>query len=125
MKLNFFNASELEQKLKCAIHKTGKLGFSESAIKKLGINDQKYIKIASNEADEADKNLYMVIAAEKDNEGFKINKAGNYYYLNTKALFDKLNFDYINTSIMFDIIEIEGEEYKIYKLLKREVKKLK
>ena len=122
-KLKFYKASDLDRNLKCTIHITGKLGFSLEAIKKLNINESAYIKIAANEDDTSDKNLYMVVSNEPDNDDFKINKAGAYYYANTKALFDTLKLDYKNYTIMFDITNFEHEGQKLYKLQKREVKK--
>jgi len=125
MKFSFFNASEFEQRLKCTIHKTGKLGFSEAAIKKLVIGEKRGVMIGKNEEDESDTNLYMVFMDTDDDRCFRLNKAGGYYYVNTKPLFDKLNLDYQNTTIIFDIVETPETEMKVYKLIKREVPKRK
>ena len=62
--------------VKAAIHKSGKLGFSQSAIDKLGLNQDTYVKLAVNEGDSKDTNLYLVIAKEIDGETLKDNKAG-------------------------------------------------
>jgi len=122
-KLKIFKPSELDKKLKCTIHITGKLGFSLETIKKLNINESTYIIIGANEEDASDKNYYMAISNEPDIDGFKINKAGAYYYANTKALFDTLKLDYKSNTIIFDITNFKHEGQKLYKLQKREVKK--
>jgi hypothetical protein len=122
-KIKFFNASELEGRLKCTIHRTGKLGFSEVTINKLEINEKKGIKIGIGTEDQNEDILYLAITENPDKSDFKINKAGNYYYVNTRILFDKLGYDYRNSTIMFDMVEIEIEGEKLFKLIKREGRK--
>jgi len=121
MKLTFIKAQEIDKNVKCAIHKTGKLGFSSAAISKLQLTTDKSVRIALNEEDETDDNLYMDIIEEENDNSFKISKAGEYYYVNTKALFDSLQIDYRNKRIIYDIIDFEYEGMKMYKLIKREV----
>jgi hypothetical protein len=121
LELDFFNASEFETRLKCTIQKTGKLGFNESAIKKLHLNENKSIKFGKSKDIQDVESLYMVILDGVESEAFKVNKAGTYYYLNTKGLFDKLGYDYSVKTIMFDIIEVANGVSAIYKLIKREV----
>lgn len=120
MKINFIKASDFEGNLKCTIHKTGKLGFSEAAIKKIDLENKRYIRIGINEEEKNSKDLFMVVQEEPDEYCFKTNKAGDYYYANTKALFDMLEVDYYKNSVMFDIIEIEDMGNKYYKLKRRE-----
>ena len=122
-KLNIIKANELDKNVKCSVHKTGKLGFSIEAIKKLNINESTYIKLGINEDDKTDNNLYMVIGNEPDVEAFKISKAGKYYYANTKALFDILKIDYKSATIMYDITNFEHEGQKLYKMARRDGKK--
>lgn len=122
MKLKFIKAQEIDKNVKCAIHKTGKLGFSSTAIEKLNLNINKSVRIAVNEEDETDKNLYLMLNNEMQEDSFKISKAGSYLYLNTKALFDKLNVDYRNRKILYDIVDFEYDGTKMYKLIKREIK---
>lgn len=121
MKLKFLDIPQPSGSIKVTIHKTGKMGFSQAAIEELGIDKNTYAKIAENADDKSDKNLYMFLTRERDEKGLKISKAGNYYYLNTKYLFDKLGFDYRNKKFIFDIIEMDYEGRKIYKLIRREV----
>lgn len=107
--------------IKCTVHKNGKLGFSKAAMEELNIGVGKYIKIGTMEDDKMDDRLYMVIVENDDGEGFKINKAGKYYYLNTKQLFDDLEADYKTTKIIYDIQKIEYEGESIYRLNRREL----
>lgn len=110
-----------EGRMKCTIHKNGKLGFSRAAIKKLGILQDKYAKLGFNEENKDDKNLYLVVQSYSDEETYKVNKAGEYYYLNTKHLFDNLHIDYERRKIIFDMQEIDSEGTRIYRLNKREI----
>jgi len=43
MKIVFFKHKSAEGKIKCTIHRNGKLGFSRVAIDKLGITQEKYV----------------------------------------------------------------------------------
>ena len=120
MKLEKIKPPDSSGVLKATIHISGKLGFSIGAIKAMNINSNAFIQIAVNTEDDSDQNLYAFIASYKDENSLKINKAGNYYYVNTKALFDKLEIDYRRKKIMFDIVEVEYEGEKVYKLIRRE-----
>ncbi len=119
MKLDFFNAEEIQNNAKCTIHKSGKLGFSMDAIEMLGIDETKEIGIAKGEDYEDTGNLYMKVFNEPQRGAFSVSKAGEYYYLNTKNLFNQLGLNYQKDKIIYDIVEaeIEGETY--YKLVRR------
>lgn len=123
MNIKFFNTSESDKRLKATIHTTGKLGFSADAIDLLGINENKSIAFGQNQDDPLDTNLYAIIYEGKNENAIKISKAGAYYYVNTKSLFDKIGIDYKNVKIMFDIIKIEENGNEILKFSKREGKK--
>lgn len=125
MKIKYFSPVDTEKNVKCTVHVTGKLGFSNNAIKQLNVGSTKYIKLGTNEDDRDDKNLYMVVQDFKDSEAFKINKAGNYYYLNTKHLFDSIGIEYKRNKIIYDIQEIELDGIKIYKLCMRIIERKK
>jgi len=120
MKLKKIKPPDISGQLKATIHVTGKLGFSIGAIKAMNIGDNNYIQIAQNSENQDDDNLYVFLTKKPDEETMKINKAGNYYYVNTKALFDSLEIDYRRKKIMFDIIEIEYEGERVFKLVRRE-----
>jgi len=119
MKIKFFTPKIMRGRVKCTVHSNGKLGFSQAAIKRFGINDNHYAKIGINEEDVKDTSLYMLLTRTPDEESFKINSAGNYYYLNTRNLFDELNIDYKKMKIIYDIEEIKHENQIIYKLNRR------
>ena len=119
MKIKYFSPVDTEKNIKCTVHITGKLGFSSNAIKQLGIDNSKYVKLGINEEDNNDKILYMVVQNEKDSDSFKINKAGQYYYLNTKHLFDEMDIEYKRFKIIYDIHDVNIGDSKIYKLIMR------
>ena len=123
MKLKFIKSEDIDKNVKCAIHKTGKLGFSSNAIDKLSLSTDKTISIAINEEDKEDENFYMVVNESQQESSFKLSKAGNYFYVNTKALFDSLGIDYRNEKIIYDIVDFEYEGTNMYKLIKRVIKK--
>lgn len=121
MKLKFLDAKEFEANLKCTVQGNGKLNFSAAAIKILGLNNQKSVKFAMNEDSKGGDELYIIIQDKLSDDAFKVNKAGNYYYLNAKALFDNLGLDYRSHSIIFDIMKtdevVDGQT--LYKLNRR------
>ncbi len=120
--IKFFNASAFDRNLKATIHYSGKLGFTDAAIKKFGLTPDKPkgALIGQNNSDLNDQNLYLRIIDPPNEESFKFAKAGAYYYLPTKTLFDSLEFDYKKKSIKFDIVELPNNGENIYKLIKRE-----
>lgn len=121
MRLKFIKPDDVEKNVKCSIHKSGKLGFSSGAIKKLDISINKSISIAINEDEDSDKDLYAVVNEDVNKGAFKFSKAGDYFYVNTKSLFDSLGIDYRNKKIIYDIIDFEYKEIKMYKLIKRTI----
>jgi len=125
MKLKFIKAEDTEHNAKATVHTTGKLGFSSDAIEFLQLTEVKTIQFAQNEDDENDLNLYAVIYSSAQEGAFKINKAGEYFYVNTKNLFDTLGIDYKNTRVIYDLVNGEYEGTPIIKMLRREIKKKK
>ena len=125
MKLYFIKPQEIERNIKATVHKSGKIGFTIEASNKLHLNESKSIAIATNVDDDTDENLYIKVLDRIDNEAFKLGKAGDYFYINTKLLLDKLNIDYNNSekTIMYDIFEDVYDNEEIYILKKREVLK--
>ncbi|MCQ2339648.1 MAG: hypothetical protein MJZ79_02555 [Paludibacteraceae bacterium] len=101
-----FNAQELTQKLKATIQRTGKLGFTAETIDTLKLKGAPaYVRIAP---DTEDKNLYyMAVVREEVSDGFKVCHSGDYVFLQTKQLFDKINLDYAKWNIMFDLARFE------------------
>lgn len=120
MKLKFFDPREAAKTLKATAHKNGKLGFSLDAARKMELAPGKGARIAFDEENPQDKTLNMIISSVAMEDTFKIIKAGDYYYLNAKPLFEELELDYRNDSIVYDISEVMIDSRPIYKFTKRE-----
>lgn len=123
MKLKFFNAEEIEQNAKATIHASGKLGFSSDSVDFLKIGENTHINLAKNEEDEDDENFYGIVIQKFEEGAFKVCKAGDYYYLNTKNLFDSLKIDYKGQKVIYDLLKITIDENEIVKFQKRILKK--
>lgn len=123
MKLKVIKAEESGRKIKATVHASGKLGFSAEAIRYLNIKESKSIEFAINEEDPDDLNLYGFIYQDKQEGAFNINKAGLYYYVNTKTLFDNLGVNYKNKTIIYDLVKGEYEGKPFVKMLRREIGK--
>lgn len=120
MKIKFFNPNNLDKNLKATAHKTGKLGFTVDAAKKLQLSVERSAGIGINEDDETDKTLYVVIYVDKQEGAFNISKAGKYFYINTKALFESLKIDYQKDYVVYDITEEVIDNQKVFKFKRRE-----
>lgn len=109
-------------KLKATIQSSGKLNFAEETSRALGLTEDTYMRFGID--DEDGSIYYLVILQERDDNSFKINKSGIYYYLPGKLLFDSLGLNYAKNPIIFDLIrmseidQIAGGE--VYKLIKRQ-----
>lgn len=106
-------------KLKATIQATGKLGFPKTTSDILRFDERQYVKffLGDNE-----KDLYMVVLEEFNEDAFKLAVSSGYYSINTAALFNELNYDYKskNNLFIFDLIrnfqldsELGGEVYKM------------
>lgn len=116
MNIKIFSARQYNAKLKCTIHSSGKLGFTDETAKELGLSVHSGIKFA---ADEDDNLLLINCRGERDEDAFAVCKSGDYYYVNAKPLFDSLELNYKNNVIMFDLSKLEHEALEIYKLNQR------
>src|SRR6056297_1585841 len=119
MELKFFNAEEIQGNAKCTIHKSGKLGFSMDAIELMNIDENKSISIAKGGDYEDSGNLYVKVNDVDLKGAFSVSKAGEYYYLNTKNLFNQLGLNYQKDKIIYDVVEVEIENETYYKLVRR------
>ena len=119
MKIKFFNPNDFNRNIKATVHKTGKIGFTIDAAKKLSLSVDCSLSIGINEDDSDDSNLYVILHNTIETGAFKVSKAGGYYYVNTKVLFDNLKIDYVNSAIIYDITEEDFEGQKVYKFKKR------
>ena len=120
MEIKFFNPQDFDGNVKATIHTTGKLGFTDAAIKNLKLAEKKGMKIGRNTTNTLDKNLYVLFTDEVTQDSFKINKAGAYYYVNTKALFDNMELLYRNKRISFDIVPTTINGTTMYKFIYKE-----
>jgi hypothetical protein len=111
LKLKFITPADLCGQLKATVHKTGKLGFTLHTAKKFELNKNKSISIGQNQQDKNDNKLYIIVNDNIKEDAFKVCKAGEYYYLNTKYLFDKLGYNYAGGPIVFDISKIQHNLY--------------
>lgn len=102
--------------IKASIHKTGKLGFSSGAQDFLEINENSYFKVGFNSEDSTI--LYLVPSSSAD-KAFKVSKAGLYYYINLKHVFDKKGIEYQNKTVIFDIKKEVNNDTVYYVLNKR------
>lgn len=121
MKIKFFTLDELDKNLKATIHKTGKMGFTSDAAKKLDLVNMKSANIGVNEDDPSDQNLYLAVYPGVMSGAFRVVKSGAYYYINTKVLFDNLKIDYLSENVTYDMSTTNLEGQTIY-LLKRRKK---
>jgi hypothetical protein len=119
--INFYTPRHSFGKVKCTIHRSGNLGFSDAAAKELNLTTTGYVKFGKSD-NPLDSSLYMVVTNIYDKECFGINKAGNYFYINTKLLFNDLKLDYLGSKIIFDI-SVVNKDNNIYKLVKREIER--
>ncbi len=119
--IEILSAKKFQVKLKATIQATGRLGFTEDTANALHLDVRVPMKFARD--DERDV-LYLARLQEGDEDSFGVKKSGNYFYLDTRALFDTLGIDYRNHSVIFDLAratsldELMGGE--AYKLCKRE-----
>jgi len=120
MKLKIHAPKRAQGVIKCAIHRSGKLGFSKEAINIMELSPEKSVQIATNEENPDDTNLYLIVLENQIEEAYRIIKAGAYYYLNTKRFFDEFDVDYINKRIIYDVIPFDFEGQKMFKLKRRE-----
>jgi hypothetical protein len=124
LKLQFI-APTTEQNPKATVHISGKLGFNREAQNILNLTESSAIAFARNEADEDDDNLYAIVYDSQQEGAFKISKAGEYFNVGTKMMFDNMGVDYRSTRVIYDIVKWDYEGQKIYKMIKRTKKKKK
>lgn len=123
MNIEFVDSREFMVNAKATIHRNGKLGFSSDAANKMELAKHPHILIGLNRLDKDDENLYVKTLDEPSEAAFKVIKAGDYYYINTKNFFDSLNLNYRAKRIVFDIIDFDLDGQRMFKFLKREDKK--
>lgn len=125
MGYTILSASRFVSKLKATIHTSGKLGFTDVTAKELGFVEKNESFVQFAQDDENQEILYLINNAANNEDSFRVCKAGNYYYVSTKMLFDSLGYDYVNSTIIFDMMKIQDGDKEVYKMTKRELKKKK
>lgn len=120
--MDIFNLIEFEDPnkgngvIKASIHKTGKLGFSSGGQEFLNLNEKSCFKVGFNPED---VNVIYLVPVENDDSAFKVSKAGNYYYINLKHVFDKRGILYKNKTVIYDIKKEITNDNIYYVLTKR------
>lgn len=117
MKLKFIIPTKPEPVYKASVHKTGRIGFTIETANKFGIGVDKCMKLAVNEEDREIKNIYGVLGKAGEPEGYRIQKAGKYHSVDSKAFFDSLNLIYEGGDISFTVSEedINGTRFLKFK----------
>ena len=105
--------------VKATVQKSGKLGFSSGAAKRLDLENHRYFQVAMNANDPEDKCLYLIPSQEGVQNVFKASKAGAYYYLRIKHILDDAGIDYRDKRIIYDIVKMDQEGSTFYKLTRR------
>jgi len=121
--LKFFNPANVDRNIKATTHRTGRLGFTIEAANKFKFAPRMSLKVATNEADESDTNLYAILQNDIGNESFRILKAGKYFSVNLKPLFDQIKLDYVHTTYIYDITEETIQEANLLVFKRRAPKK--
>ncbi|WPO82425.1 hypothetical protein SD427_16920 [Chryseobacterium sp. JJR-5R] len=113
----FEDPDKIGGSIKATIQKTGKIGFSSGAEEFMGLKDTPYFKIGFN-SENAGEIIYMVSSTTEEG-AFKVSKAGSYYYINLKNVFDRKGIDYKNKSYIYDIRKENSERAEFFILTKR------
>ena len=92
---------------KATVQRTGKLGFSMEAAELLGLKD------CASEIEGGRKRIVLqeienhdwlsIIVDGDDERGFKVQRGGEYYYLNMRQYFKASGIDYLNNRVIYDI----------------------
>jgi hypothetical protein len=125
MKINYWKPTVAMGIIKATIHKSGKLGFSQTAIDKLGLDQNTFVMIGTNKVQRDDRAIYIKIADKTHELALKVNKAGQYYYINTRDFFNENNIDFNRKKIIYDIVDISEGNEKLFKLIPREIERKK
>lgn len=125
MAYTLLSASRFVTKLKATVHASGKLGFSEITAKELGFSGDVDHFVQFAQDDDNPAVLYLINDTPDDGDSFKVCKAGTYYYINAKLMFDSLGVDYTNKTVIYDMGKAQGGEGNVYKMTRRELERQK
>ena len=110
-------------KLKATIQATGKLGFPKATSDILHFGERQYVKFF---LDDNEKDLFMVVLNEVNDDAFKVAASSGYFSINTAAIFNELGYDYKDKSKTFAFDLIRNAQYdtecggEVYKMVLRE-----
>ena len=86
---------------KACVQKNGRLGFTREGAELLNLSSETKILFSVN----SNGDLAAIICDEEEQRGFRVQKAGNYFYIRMKNFFDSLDIDYEGKRIAYDISE--------------------
>lgn len=119
MKLKFIAPPEPLVKYTANVHSTGRIGFSIKAAKAFKIDTTKSMKLAINEEDKSDDNIYGVLLDKVDEaNAYIIKKNAGYHSIYAKGFFEEANIKYGAGDISYSITEEEIDGTKILKFNK-------
>lgn len=95
------DAQKFTLNAKASIQRNGRLGFTGEAAKLLSL--QEGLTMLFSVMQNGD--LAAVICDASESRGFRIQKAGDYYYIRMKNFFDSQSLDYIKRRVSYDISE--------------------
>ena len=86
---------------KASIQRNGRLGFTGEAAKLLGLQEGLTMLFSTTQ----NGDLAAVICDASESRGFRVQKAGEYFYIRMKNFFDSQSLDYIKKRVAYDISE--------------------
>lgn len=95
------DASKYALNAKATIQRNGRLGFTKEAADLLGLREG----LAALFSVLPTGDMALVICDGEEPKAFKIQKAGEYFYIRMKNFFDSLSIDYINKRVAYDVSE--------------------
>lgn len=107
------DSSRFDGNTKSCIQKSGRLGFTREGAALLDLSKEKRMLVSG--MDNGD--IGVVIVDADDPRGFRIQAAGEYYYVKMKNYFDSLGIDYVTNRVMFSI-SMTTEEYQGHPVFK-------
>ena len=121
--IRILDIEQYSVRLKATIQKSGRLGFTADTAEALALSTDMSVQFARD--DEGDRALYMVLREGQPANSFRVMKAGQYFYLPTRQMFDAFGEDYINKVVMFDLTPIDSLDAqfggRVYKMARREL----
>ena len=101
---NVVDAKKYAVNAKACIQRNGRLGFTREAAELLGLHENLTALFSTT----PNGDLAAVICDTSESRGFKVQKAGDYFYIRMKNFFDSQNLDYIKKRVAYDISETPG-----------------